>query len=361
RPHRALRAEAGRPGDGAAVRPPEPRRDGARAGAAHRLPGAPDRGARVLPAPPQRGQRVRSSAAVHSGPRASRHGRAFFLRPLERPHLGPYGRGVGRIRPHAGARRATGPFSFQGRAEVIGHRGFSAAAPENTLTAVEAALAAGADAVEFDLQVTADGTPVLLHDDTLSRTTNGRGSVRRTSIEAVGRLDAGRWFEGAFAGEPVPELERVLAAVGTVAPRLYPEIKGVRHGGDVDRIVDTVEAAGALDRTVFIAIDWDLLERVRARAPEAAIGYIVTKRRHATDALARAAGDPAALVDFDKGIPLRDPGIPARAREAGIEMAAWTVDDTGDADRLLALGIPRITTNQVARMVAWKAGLSPVE
>jgi len=226
---------------------------------------------------------------------------------------------------------------------------------------VEAALAAGADAVEFDLQVTADGTPVLLHDDTLSRTTNGRGSVRRTSIEAVGRLDAGSWFEGAFAGEPVPELERVLAAVGTVAPRLYPEIKGVRHGGDVDRIVDTVEAAGALDCTVFIAIDWDLLERVRARAPEAAIGYIVTKRRHATDALARAAGDPAALVDFDKGIPLRDPGIPARAREAGIEMAAWTVDDTGDADRLLALGIPRITTNQVARMVAWKAGLSPAE
>jgi glycerophosphoryl diester phosphodiesterase len=78
--------------------------------------------------------------------------------------------------------------------EIIAHRGYSGRAPENTLAALEAAVAAGADAVEFDLHTAACGTPVLFHDGMLSRTTNGVGPVRRRTLEQLKTLDAGKWF-----------------------------------------------------------------------------------------------------------------------------------------------------------------------
>ena len=79
--------------------------------------------------------------------------------------------------------------------EIIAHRGYSAVAPENTLAAVERALEAGADAVEWDVHVAACGTPVLIHDASLGRTTNGFGPVRRRSLSQLQALDAGSWFD----------------------------------------------------------------------------------------------------------------------------------------------------------------------
>lgn len=252
-------------------------------------------------------------------------------------------------------------FAFEGPAEVIAHRGFSARAPENTLSALAAAMDAGADAVEFDLQVTADGVPVLFHDDTLGRTTDGKGRIQEWSIAELRTLDAGTWFDPAFAGEEILELERALDLLAPWSGRLYPELKEVRVLDDVDRIVDAVAAFDLLDRTVFISMDWALLERARQRHARAAIGYIVSKPGQTEEAILRADGDPLALIDFDKSIPLRDRDGTARARALGIPMAAWTVDDPDDATRLLEIGVVRITTNQVERMVAWKAGLRPGE
>jgi len=250
-----------------------------------------------------------------------------------------------------------GRFSFEGPAEIIAHRGFSAAAPENTLAALAAALEAGADAVEFDLQIASDGVPVLFHDDTLDRTTSGRGPVSGRTAAELGTLDAGTWFGADFAGEPVPTLGEALDLLAPWGGRIYPELKGVRHPEEVDRIVDEVDARGLLARTVFIAMDWALLARARAHAPEAAVGYIVRRASQVEEALARAADDPLALLDFDKAVPLRDRDGTARARVLGIPMAAWTVDDPADATRLLQVGVPRITTNRVDALLAWKRSL----
>lgn len=237
----------------------------------------------------------------------------------------------------------------------MAHRGYSGAAPENTLAAVEAALDAGADAVEFDLRVTADGVPVLHHDETLART-GGGGDARPDALPfaALADRDAGAWFSPGFRGEPIPALETVLRRVDGWPGRLYAEIKPTARAGDAERVAEVVAEAGAVGRTVFISIDWPLLDRVRARLPEASIGYVVTGAADAPAAIDRARGDVRALVDFDRRIPLGDPATAERARAAGVAMAAWTVDDPAEADRLLALGIPRITTNQVARLVAWR-------
>jgi glycerophosphoryl diester phosphodiesterase len=248
-------------------------------------------------------------------------------------------------------------FDFEGPIEVIAHRGYSARAPENTRIAMEMAIDAGTDALEFDVHAIADGTPVLFHDTTLKRTAGGSGPIADQSIENLDSLDAGSWFGPAFAGEPVPTLASVLEAVRGRVGRVYAEIKGYRSLEDVDRIAGLVDQAGMRASTVFISMDWAALDRIRAGWADALLGYIVDKAHRIDEGIARAAVDPKALLDFDARLLLDDPGRAARARAASIEVAAWTVNRVRDAARLVEMGVPRITTNEVETLVAWKATL----
>ncbi len=238
--------------------------------------------------------------------------------------------------------------------EIIAHRGYSAVAPENTVAALDAAIAAGAEAVEFDIQTGGDGTPVLFHDAMLSRTSNGVGPVRRRTVSQMKKLDAGSWFSPDFKGERIPSLAEAFAHLGTRVSRIYAEVKGFRELEDVDRMVRIASEAGALAHTVFIAMNWTLLDRMRTKQPDLSIGYIVDDASQADEALERARGDGSALIDFDARLLAADPTLAERATAAGIDMAVWTVDETADADRMFALGVRRITTNQVARLLEWK-------
>jgi glycerophosphoryl diester phosphodiesterase len=239
--------------------------------------------------------------------------------------------------------------------EVIAHRGYSAVAPENTLAAVRAAIEAGADAVEFDLHVTRDGVAVVFHDSTLERTTDGSGPLGARSYEELRSLDAGGWYGTAFANERVPSLAQALECIGDRLGRVYPEVKGYREEADLDRMADLVREHGMEDRAVFISMDWRALERMREHDAAVRVGYIVEKAERAAEGLARAAGDPLALLDFKAALLLDDPALAARARAAGVELAVWTVDDPRRATALLSLGVRRITTNRVAELLAWKA------
>lgn len=240
--------------------------------------------------------------------------------------------------------------------EIIAHRGFSAAAPENTLASLEAALEAGADAVEFDLHTAACGTPVLFHDTMLSRTTNGVGPLRRRTLGQLKALDAGRWFSPAFEGERIPSfaeaLERLRGRIGHV----YAEVKGYRELEDLDRMVRIARDCGMLDSVTFISMNWTTLDRVRGQEPDLVVGYIVDESGQIDEALQRAAGDAYALVDLRADL-LNDPGVARRASEAGVDIAVWTVDDPLLAGRALESGVRRITTNEVTKLVAWKRGL----
>ncbi len=249
-------------------------------------------------------------------------------------------------------------FTLPGAVEVIAHRGFSAVAPENTLASLRAAMEAGADALEFDLQVSADGVAFLFHDDTLDRTSDASGPIREWTARDLEGVDAGSWFGDGFRGEPVAPLAQALEMVAGWPGRLSPELKGARTAEEVGRVVEEVRGHGLMDRCVFIAIDWALLDHVRAHDPAAAVGYIVNKPSRTEAGLDRAAGDPLALLDFERTIPVRDRDASARARALGIPMAAWTVDEPKHADRLLEVGVPRITTNRVDRILEWKAGLA---
>ena len=252
---------------------------------------------------------------------------------------------------------ANDPFSLSGAVEIIAHRGFSARAPENTIAALTLALEEGATAVEFDLRTSGDGNPVLMHDKTLSRTTNGIGKVEELSLGELTKLDAGSWFNSTFEGERVPSLAEALECLKVHVKTNFAELKGESTTQNLRNVVSITRAAGLLDKTVFIAKDWSLLDELRRHAPEALVGPIVERREQTHEAFTRVTNDPRALLDFDARILLKDPDIARYAKRNGVEIAVWTVDNIGDADVLLEFGVRRITTNQVGRMLAWASTL----
>jgi len=241
--------------------------------------------------------------------------------------------------------------------EIIAHRGFSARAPENTLASIEAAIDARADAIEFDLHVTSDGVPVLIHDAKLRRTTNSSGRVADKMWTELEKLDAGSWFSSDFAGERLPSFRSALARIGGRVQHVYPEVKGYRTEGDLAGMCGEVEAAGMTERVVFISMDWAALEALRRCSPASLVGYIVDKKSRAEEALQRSRDDGSALLDFKASILLDEPDLARRAMAQGTDLAVWTVDDPTEAARLLELGVRRITTNRVDTLLAWKESL----
>lgn len=250
---------------------------------------------------------------------------------------------------------AGGPDAPGSEIEIIGHRGYAAKAPENTLTSLEAALAAGARSVEFDLHVASCGTPVLFHDVNLGRTTNGVGPVRRRTLGQLQALDAGKWFSPDFAGEKVPTLAEALDLLKGRADRVYAEVKGFRELEDLDRMVHIVRNADAMHSTIFISSDWKIVDRLRGQAEEVAVGFIVETADLFDEALERAEADARAILDLDQKIALEDPSVVTRARDAGVDVAVWTVNDPDEATTLRAAGVTRFTTDEVARLLEWAA------
>jgi len=237
--------------------------------------------------------------------------------------------------------------------QVIGHRGYSTVAPENTLASIEAALAAGAPAVEFDLQFALCGTPILFHDERLERTTNGVGRVDERTLKQLQVLDAGIWFSSEFTGERIPSFVEALELLNGRVDHIYPEIKRSRTPEDLDQIVRLVRDRSLLERTTFISIDWTALEHVRTADPNVEIGFIVVSSGQFPEALALATSDPRAILDLSHEFVLRDPSVVERARAAGLRVATWTVNDPEEATILRKVGVSHFTTDQVKQLVAW--------
>ena len=157
---------------------------------------------------------------------------------------------------------------------VVAHRGWSAAAPENTLAAFERAAELGV-MIELDVCLAATGEVMVIHDDHLDRTTNGSGAVAETPFETLQSLDAGSWFSDEFAGEPIPTLGDVLAAVdGRVAIDI--ELKTTPHKAPLaNAVVDVVREAGQVDQVFVSSFDPLLLAHVRKAEPAIRRGQLV--------------------------------------------------------------------------------------
>ena len=177
------------------------------------------------------------------------------------------------------------PFSFlareAGRVHVCGHRGYSLRYPENTLPSFGAAKAWGATTIEIDVVLTAEGEPIVLHDRTLDRTTDGHGFVADLGLEQIRSLDAGARFDARFAGTRVPTVAEIVDWAKREEMGIFLEIKEAeRPDLAVDRVARLLEATGAADRVLVISLDHVVLKRGVERHPGIRT-QVITHARHA--------------------------------------------------------------------------------
>jgi glycerophosphoryl diester phosphodiesterase len=241
---------------------------------------------------------------------------------------------------------------------VVAHRGGADLFPENTMAAYQGARGLGCRAVEAgDLQLTADGVLVAMHDSTVDRTTTGRGNVADYALAGIRglRVDASRWFGGGWADQPVPTFAEILDRLGG-AVVLVPESKSVGTATTL-AIVEAVCARGLQDSVIVQSFRLD--EVALAAAAGIPPLYLMHSGREASPSAVAAAG--ARFVGLDKDA-ADLPAVVAALKGAGLRVLAFTVDTQCEHDRVLAAGCDGVFTNEpryAARNYAYRTTRAP--
>lgn len=224
----------------------------------------------------------------------------------------------------------------------IAHRGDSGNFPENTAAAFRAAADAGADMCELDVQATRDGAVVVMHDDSVDRTTDGAGAVAALTLAEMKRLDAGSWRGERFAGERVPTLEEVFAAVGG---RLGLNIE-IKEGAVERRVCEIIRANRALENSLVSSFEWGALRAVREIDPQVRVALLAEEDPARLLDAASAMGAYAVNPRFD----MTTVEFCADAHARGLAVLVWTVDAPEAMRILISYGVDGIMTNYPARL-----------
>ena len=242
---------------------------------------------------------------------------------------------------------------------VLAHRGGGALAPENTLAAVRLGYELGFRAIEIDARLTADEVPLVFHDRTLERTTDGHGAVAETTAAEIARLDAGLWFGPAYGGERVPTLAaaaahcrahgiwmnleikrapgnigRVGEVVARVAAQAYADL--LRPGGDrADRAVAEAPLLSSFGREALLA--------ARAAAPDLPRGWLVDAVPDEWQAEMERLGCVSLHADHE----LLTPELARAVKDAGYWLFCYTVDDPARAREIFGWGVDALCTDRI--------------
>jgi glycerophosphoryl diester phosphodiesterase len=239
-----------------------------------------------------------------------------------------------------------------GSAYVAAHRG-DLAAPENTIPALEAAIASGADFVEVDVQLTADGVPVLMHDWTVDRTTDGEGFVWQLDFKQIRALDAGSWHSPEYAGLQVPTLKQFLDLLRGSDVWALVELKGtwnVEQLVTIQRLLLQADAEGRVVLASFDIMTLRSLERVAPHAHRA----IVAREIHGDPAVLAEASGASIIISHHRFL-RSSPEVVWQAQRAGLSVFAYTLNDEHDWSRALRVGIDGIITDTPTELTAWLA------
>lgn len=237
---------------------------------------------------------------------------------------------------------------------ILGHRGASAYAPENTLAAFHLARELGADGIELDVQLTRDRVPVVIHDDDVDRTTDGKGRVSGMTVAEITRLDAGSWKSDEYRGEPIPTLAQVFDALadwlnptGRARPCLINvELKTERliSDGLERQVLNTIARYGVQDRVLLSSFSPLSLARAKQINPRLRRGFLYDASLpfYLRGPWTRMLAGASAMHPQHSLVNLRYMQW-ARARK--LQVNTWTVDDPIEAGHLAALDVNAIITN----------------
>ncbi|UOQ57519.1 hypothetical protein MUN78_01340 [Leucobacter allii] len=237
---------------------------------------------------------------------------------------------------------------------IISHRGAAAIAPENTLAAMRIAFEQGVDFVETDVQLTADGVPVLMHDETVDRTTSGGGAVARWTLAELRTLDAGGWFSADFAGERVPTFEEFVDELAPTTSRALVELKGPWDAEQVEQVVELLRERHLVNRVALQSFEVPTLEILGEVAPECARVMLTREWDRRTAELAvllqvSAVGARAKLFDAR-------PELIAEVQALGIGTLVYTLNSSPQWMQAAERGIDLVITDDPIAFAAWREG-----
>ena len=247
---------------------------------------------------------------------------------------------------------------------IIGHRGASRHAPENTLEAFRAAIDAGADGIEFDVRLARDGVPVVIHDADLLRTGGLKKKVADLTSAELGTIDVGSWFNArfprrthtSFADQTVPQLDDVLDLLAGFKGLLYIELKTAGRNREdlVNAVCERIRTLRLLPQVIVKSFDLKTVASVKHNLPAVQtaalfgpdVRHLFKRRRHLIE-LARRYG--ADQLSIHRSLVTR--GLMRAAHAASMPVTVWTADDPRWIRRAQRSGIRALITNDPARLV----------
>lgn len=235
---------------------------------------------------------------------------------------------------------------------LIGHRGAASDAPENTLASIDRALEWGVDAIEIDVHLTSDGAVVLMHDRTLNRTTNGKGKVKRHTLQEILNLDAGSWFSEKFNGEKVPTLDAVIERI---AGRCTLLIEVKEHSGyspGVEKAVaESIRKHNASAWCKVISLKHKVIRNFHSDHPDillqrSYVGKVPLLPIYISNFLTfRGMKNYPYVEAFNMNKSFIFKRVLRKAERLGKKIHAWTDDDPNHAQKLIKKGVHGIITN----------------
>jgi glycerophosphoryl diester phosphodiesterase len=233
---------------------------------------------------------------------------------------------------------------------VIAHRGASAYAPENTLAAFDLALQLGCRHLELDVDLSRDGQIIVMHDDTVDRTTGDTGPVGSHTLAELRALEAGAWFGPQFTGERIPTYAEILERYRGRA-HLHTELKK-RAPHLASSVADLVRQYGMVDHVTVTSFQYQRLVETRAYAPELPTGWLVREVSDATIAQAQALG----LTQICPRANTVTPALVRRLHAEGFVVRAWGVDDEALMRQVVEAGADGMTVNFPDKLLAYIQG-----
>lgn len=231
---------------------------------------------------------------------------------------------------------------------AIAHRGASGYAPENTLAAFRRAVAQGVSFLETDLHLTRDAHFVAIHDETVDRTTNGRGALQNLTLAEVRRLDAGSWFASEFMGERIPSLEEILEFTRKNDVVFYLELKPSGFWGGEHALVSALRDSGEIPRSVIISFDPAILAALRKIEPTLMTGLLYNGQVDSPFDKAMEIGARQLAVRAD----LVTPNFLQQARRRDLQVVCWTVNSPAHMRLLVSAGVDGIMSDYPDRLLA---------
>lgn len=224
---------------------------------------------------------------------------------------------------------------------IIAHRGSSFSAPENTVASARLAWQQQADAVELDIYLTTDNRVMVMHDGNTKRTTGQSYKISETSSEVLRNLDAGSWKSEQYKGERIPFLEEMIATI-PAGKKMVIEIKcGMEVFPALQKIV---RKCGKKKQLVFIAFDWETIVKAKQIFPKNSCYWLSSSTTAVQEKISDATSNQLDGLNLNNKIV--DQKIVKKAKESGLEVLSWTIDDPEEVKRLVQLGVTGITTNR---------------